>query len=204
MKLSIIFLLALAKLLAFLTTTGAYHETAIKPVVLGMSDNEQIELAMSAAPPSISKDAAIMILDKDIKYRKVRAGSNGFTWYSDLDKIDIAVPTCMDAAAVQWWNDFVQQRPKSTNKAPRIAYMAKGALRWEKDGKIFMDWHEPGTKRVKDPPHWLILWPFDSNSTKLPTYPDKFGTYIMYDGSPYSHLMIFQDPLMIGKYKLRC
>jgi hypothetical protein len=92
--------------------------------------------------------------------------------------------------------------------------MAQGALRWEKDGKIYMDWHEPDwekggkiymdwhepeTKRVKEPAHWLVLWPFNAKSTKLPTYPGKFGSYIMYEGTPWSHLMIYQDPLLIGK-----
>jgi hypothetical protein len=62
-----------------------------------------------------------------------------------------------------------------------------------------MDWHEPGTKRVKEPVHWLILWPFDAKSTKLPIYPGKFGAYMMYDGTPWSHLMIYQDPLLMDK-----
>jgi hypothetical protein len=199
MKHAIIFLLSTVLLLSFASTIAAYHETEMKAAVLEMSDEEQIKLAESAAPSFISKDATIMILDKDLKYKKVRTGSNGFTCYSDLDKIDVAVPTCMDKAAVQWWNDFISGKPGPTNKVPGIAYMAKGALRWEKDGKIFMDWHEPGTKRIKEPPHWLIFWPFDAKSANLPTYPGKFGSYIMYDGTPWSHLMIYQDPLLMGK-----
>jgi hypothetical protein len=135
MKQAIIFFLALAALLVFVTTSMATHETE-KPAVLYLSDNEQIELARSAAPSSISKDATIIIVNWNGKYKKVRSGSNGFTCYSDLDKIDIPVPSCMDTAAVQWWNDFTEQKPKPTNKVPGIAYMAQGALRWEKDGKI--------------------------------------------------------------------
>ncbi len=198
MKHVIIFFLALTSALVFVTTSGATHEKE-KPAVLYLSDNEQIELARSAAPSSISKDATIIILSWDGKYKKVRTGSNGFTCYSDLDKIDVPVPSCMDEAAVQWWNDFTGKKPKPTNTVPGIAYMAQGALRWEKGGKIYMDWHEPETKRVKEPAHWLVLWPFNAKSTKLPTYPGKFGSYIMYDGTPWSHLMIYQDPLLIGK-----
>lgn len=198
MKLTYIATFTLIAVLVFVSTLLATDETD-KPAVLKMSNNEQIELARSAAPPSISKNAAIMILDKDLKYKEVRNGSNGFTCYSDLDKIDVPVPSCMDAAAVQWWNDFVGQKPQPTNTVPGIAYMAKGALRFEKDGKIFISWNEPGTKRRKEPPHWLILWPFDHKSTKIPTYPGTFGTFIMYAGTPYSHLMIYQDPLLIDK-----
>ncbi len=196
MKQAIIFSFVSAAVLAFVTAAGATHESA-KPAVLYLSDSEQIELARSAAPPFISENASIMIVDKNGKYQKVRTGSNGFTCYSDLDKIDRPVPSCMDAAAVQWWNDFTHQEPHPSNTVPGIAFMAKGALRWEKDGKIYMDWHTPGTKRIEEPPHWVIFWPFDSRATGIPTYPGKFGTYIMYDGTPWSHLMIYQDPMLM-------
>lgn len=166
--------LSTAVLFVFVTTSWATHETA-KPAVLYLSDDDQVKLARSAAPPSVSKDATIFIVDKDHKFKKVRTGSNGFTCYSDLDKIDVPVPSCMDKAAVQWWNDFTHGKPKPTNSVPGIAYMAQGALRWEKNGTIYMDWHTPGTTRVKEPPHWLIFWPFDAKSAKLPTYPGKFG-----------------------------
>jgi len=198
MKKAIIFILLSACVTVFVSLSWATHETA-KPAVLYMTDDEQIELARSAAPSSISKDATIMIVDKDSRYKKVITGSNGFTCYSDLDKIDRPVPSCMDAAAVQWWNDFTHNEPKPGNTVPGVAFMAKGALRWEKDGKIFMDWHTPGTKRIEEPPHWLIFWPFDPKLTKLPTYPGKFGSYIMYDGTPWSHMMIYQDPMLIDK-----
>jgi hypothetical protein len=199
MKQAILLFLTLTAVIVLVITSDAYHETAMKAVVLEMSDSEQIELARSAAPPSISKDATIMILDKDLKYKNVRTGSNGFTCYSDLDKIDVPVPSCMDTAAVQWWNDFTSGKPGPTNTVPGIAYMAQGALRWEKDSKIYMDWHEPGTRRVKEPPHWLLLWPFDPERTKLPTYPGKFGSSIMYSGTQWSHLMIYQNPFLIDQ-----
>lgn len=198
MKKAIIIILLATAVFVFVNISEATHETA-KPAVLYMSDAEQLALARSAAPSFISKDATIMILDKDSKYKKVITGSNGFTCYSDLDKIDRPVPSCMDAAAVQWWSDFTHQESGPTNKVPGVAFMAKGALRWEKDGKIYMDWHTPGTRRIEEPPHWLIFWPFDSKATKLPTYPGKFGSYIMYDGTPWSHMMIYQDPMMIAK-----
>ncbi|HDH34141.1 MAG TPA: hypothetical protein ENG88_01650 [Nitrospirae bacterium] len=198
MKQAIILSLTLIALFVFEATSMAEHETE-KPAVLNMSDDEQIALARSAAPSFISNDANIFIVNWNGKFKKVRAGTNGFTCYSDLDKIDAPVPSCMDAAAVQWWDDFVSGKPGPTNTVPGIAYMAQGALRWEKDGKIYMDWHTPGTKRVKEPPHWLVLWPIDPKINKLPTYPGKFGSYIMYDGTPWSHLMIYQDPMLMGK-----
>ncbi len=198
MKQAIFIIIALTLLLISATISMAEHDTG-KPAVLNMSDDEQIALARSAAPSSISRDATIFILNWNGKFKKVRTGANGFTCYSDLDKIDVPVPSCMDKAAVQWWDDFTSGKPGPTNKVPGFAYMAQGALRWEKEGKIYMDWHTPGTKRITEPPHWLIFWPFDAKSAKFPTYPGKFGSYIMYNGTPWSHLMIYQDPMLMGK-----
>ena len=51
-----------------------------------------------------------------------------------------------------------------------------------------------GAKVVKEPPHWMVLWPFDTAATQLPTVPNPSGVYIMFEDSPYAHLMIYQDP----------
>ena len=144
MKEAATFFLAFTAALFLLTAPAAAEETQ-KPAVLKLSDSEQVALAESAAPPSISKEATILILDKNSEYKVARKGSNGMTCYSDLDKIDVPVPSCMNAAAVQWWNDFVGRKPGPTNTVPGIAYMARGALRWEKNGKIFISWDIPGT-----------------------------------------------------------
>ena len=40
----------------------------------------------------------------------------------------------------------------------------------------------------------MIMWPFDPAATKLPTAPNPLGSYIMFDGSPYAHVMVYQDP----------
>jgi len=53
---------------------------------------------------------------------------------------------------------------------------------------------EAGAKVVKEPPHWMVMWPFDSKTSMLPNTPNPSGVYIMFDGMPYAHLMIYQDP----------
>ena len=70
--------------------------------------------------------------------------------------------------------------------------MARGGQHWEKDGQMFMK-EAPGAKIVDEPPHWMIFWPFDSKTTILPTQSHS-STYIMFEGTPYAHLMIIQDP----------
>jgi hypothetical protein len=40
----------------------------------------------------------------------------------------------------------------------------------------------------------MVMWPFDAAATKLPTAPNPSGVYIMFEGNPYAHLMVYQDP----------
>jgi hypothetical protein len=53
---------------------------------------------------------------------------------------------------------------------------------------------EPGAKIVKEPPHWMIMWPFAAKTTMLPAAPNPSGVYVMFDGTPYAHVMVYQDP----------
>jgi len=42
---------------------------------------------------------------------------------------------------------------------------------------------------------WMILWPVENQTSGLPLMPNKFGTYVMFEGTPYAHLMVYQDPM---------
>ena len=158
-----------------------------------MSQEDQIKLALSAAPPRISRDAAVMLPDKDGKLAEVKKGTNGFTCIPTVNNRPEPDPMCFDAAVGQWVDALVNKKDKPGNTVPGISYMARGGYHWEKDGKILME-EVPGAKLVKEPPHWMMMWPFDSNETKLPTLPNPSGVYIMFDGSPFAHLMVYQDP----------
>jgi len=40
----------------------------------------------------------------------------------------------------------------------------------------------------------MIMWPFDPATTGLSTTPKKTGSWIMWSGTPYAHLMVNQVP----------
>jgi hypothetical protein len=160
--------------------------------VKAMSEKEQTVLALSAAPAHISKDAGVMIYGADGKLTEVKKSANGFTCIPTVMNLPIPDPMCMDAAVQQWMTDLTNNAPKPTNTVPGIAYMAHGGSHFEKDGKVVMSGE--GAKVVREPPHWMVMWPFDPAATKLPTVPNPSGVYIMFDGSPYAHLMVYQDP----------
>ncbi|MBI5344535.1 MAG: hypothetical protein HZB83_04245 [Deltaproteobacteria bacterium] len=166
--------------------------------IKGMSRDGLIKLAQSAAPLSISWEATILVPTEGGKLAEAKKGTNGFTCLPDISGQEEPDPICADPAATQWLMDLVNKKAKPTNAVPGIAYMAKGGWHWEKDGRI-VDMGAPGANRVKEPPHWRVFWPFESRVTRLPDYPGKFKTYVMYDGTPYSHLMIYQNPNGISK-----
>lgn len=157
-----------------------------------LSEQDQTAIALSAAPAHIAKDAGIMIYGADGKLTETKKSANGFTCIPTVMHLPHPDPMCMDAAAQQWMADRRSHAPKPTNTVPGIAYMARGGAHYEKDGKIVMS--GDGAKLVKEPPHWMLMWPFDAETTQLPTAPNPSGVYIMFDDSPYAHLMLYQDP----------
>jgi hypothetical protein len=158
-----------------------------------MSEKEQTALALSAAPPHISKEAGVMVYGADGKLTEAKKSENGFTCIPTVLNLPDPDPICMDGAAHQWMTDIMNNAPKPSNTIPGIAYMARGGSHFEKNKKVVMQ-KEAGAVVVKEPPHWMVMWPFDPAATKLPTAPNPSGTYIMFDGSPYAHLMVYQDP----------
>ena len=160
--------------------------------VKAMSEKDQTALALSAAPARVAKEAGVMIYGADGKLTEVRKSTNGFVCVPTVMNLPEPDPMCMDAAAHQWLTDISNNAPKPSNTVPGIAYMARGGSHFEKDGKVVMSGE--GAKVVKEPPHWMVMWPFDPTASQLPTKPNSSGVYIMFEGSPYAHLMIYQDP----------
>ena len=187
-------LVAGALIMPAITTAGdkPSKKSATVKEVKSMSEKDQTALALSGAPPHIAKEAGIMIYGADGKLTETKKSANGFTCIPSVMNLPDPDPMCMDAAVQQWMTDLMEKAPKPTNTVPGIAYMARGGSHFEKDRKVVMS--GDGAKIVKEPPHWMVMWPFDAAATKLPTAPNPSGVYIMFEGSPYAHLMVYQDP----------
>jgi hypothetical protein len=151
-----------------------------------------VSKAQMGAPASISANATIAHVDAAAKaVHIVRQGTNGFT--CSLFPDESAAPVCADQQGWQFLSDAFTGKPKPTSTAPGIAYMAAGGTHYESpDGAMAM---APGAnmKAVQEPPHWMLLWPMDPATTGLPAKVTG-STYIMFAGTPYAHLMIYQDP----------
>jgi hypothetical protein len=159
-------------------------------VDLDESTRTEIARALSAAPPDAAREATVAKVDSQGKIVKVlRPGSNGFTCMPG-DPKEIGQPaTCEDQAAMQWFSDFLQHKPKPTNTVPGIIYMLAGATQ-----RSDSDPYDKTSPPIKVGPHWMIMWPFDPKATGLPTNHKPTGAYIIWAGSPYAHLHIMGSP----------
>ena len=153
------------------------------------ANKAKIARALSAAPPNIAKDARVVGHDSVGKETILRDGTNGFTCFPGEPGVPGGQPFCANAAALQWENDHDQHKPKPSNTEPGIEYMLAGGTDWSATDPYVSS----GTP-IKEPPHWMIMWPFDPGITGLPIQPKQSGTWIMWAGTPWSHLMINQRP----------
>ena len=153
------------------------------------SKEAKIVRALSAAPANIAKSAKVVDVDDKARETVLREGTNGFTCFPGHPGVVGDVASCADAAALQWGKDFAENKPKPTNKEPGVIYMFAGGTDWSPT-----DPHATSGHPIKEPPHWMIMWPFDPATSGLPTTPKQTGTWIMYAGTPWAHLMINQRP----------
>lgn len=186
-------------LTAFLALLPVLCESAQRTFRSGggpLSQKQLAELAMSAAPAFISRNATVMIQVAGGKFEVIKKGTNGFTCLPDIDGQETPSPMCADEPTLRFFMDMWSGKDRPTNTTVGVGYMSKGGWHWEKDGKVIMsmDKDEPGAKRVREPAHWMIIFPFDPDRTLLPVTPGVFGSWIMFDRTPFAHLMVYQDP----------
>ncbi|MGB7845580.1 MAG: hypothetical protein WBL63_08195 [Candidatus Acidiferrum sp.] len=153
------------------------------------SKEAKVARAISAAPANIAKAAKVVDLDDKRNEIVLREGTNGFTCFPGHPGKVGETAYCANEAALQWERDFAAHKPKPMNTEPGIEYMLLGGTDWSGS-----DPNATSGTPIKEPPHWMILWPVDPKTTGLSVEPKQTGTWIMWAGTPYSHLMINQHP----------
>jgi hypothetical protein len=149
----------------------------------------KIVRALSAGPPNVTKDATVAEMDGSGHLKILRQGTNDFTCMPG-DPSGVGKPAmCADKVAMQWNDDFAHHRPKPTTTVPGIEYMLAGATQ-----RSDSDPNDVTSPPIKIGPHWMILWPFDPQTSGLPTTHRPTGAYIMWAGTPYAHVHIMGRP----------
>src|SRR3984893_5743477 len=129
----------------------------------------QMARAVAAGPLHVTNSARIVGADAQGKRMVLREGSNGFTCQPGNPKVLGRPASCSNEAARQWSADMAAHKAKPTNAEPGIVYMLAGAT----PPRV----SDPSDKPITIGPHWMIMWPFDPETTGLSATRKDTGAY---------------------------
>jgi len=150
----------------------------------------KIQNAMDAAPPFISEGATIIDWPSEPggEPALLRAGSNDWLCLPDNIGTPGNDPMCVDPIWTSWMNAFMAGTvPEIT--APGISYMLAGGSDPSNYDPYATEPQE-GEDWVNSGPHIMLLMPGGFDPADFSTDPLSGGPYIMWEGTPYEHLMV--------------
>jgi hypothetical protein len=145
--------------------------------------------AISAAPPAVGKNAAVVTIDSKGQVTTIRKGTNNFYCVPDDPTTPSNDPMCVDANGLAWAQAMTTKQAPPAGKIG-FGYMLQGETAASNtdpfaappsDGK----WSAAG-------PHVMI---FNAHATmegypKPGNNPDATQPFVMWQDTPYEHLMI--------------
>lgn len=154
------------------------------------SPEAKIEMAMAAAPAEIAAQATILDWPgaPEGKPTELRAGTNGWTCFTDNASTPAPDPLCADAESIKWAEAWMGKSTPAL-KALGLAYMLQGDA-----GASNIDpfataatadnqWHTSG-------PHIMIFTPDVRQLDAVSTDHTNGAPYVMWKGTPYAHIMM--------------
>lgn len=154
-----------------------------------------IESAVSAAPNSVSAEAAVWDWPSESHpdVTVVRTGVNGWTCLPDDPATPGNDPMCLDEQWVEWLSAIFEGRdPEITTYG--WAYMLQGGSGASDSDPFQMEPLE-GEDWLVGPPHLMLIGPEPFDADDFPTDRSSGEPYIMWAGTPYEHFMI---PVELG------
>lgn len=159
------------------------------PAAAPAASSDPVKVALSAAPASIARDAAVMAPAPDGSMKQLRAGSNGFTCMPDNPETPGPDPMCADANAMKWAAAWIGHKPPPADNVGLMYMLAGGtdASNTDPYGKK----PAPGADWVKTGPHVMVVGSPSLNKIyPAGDKPDTSKPYVMFGGTPYAHVMI--------------
>ena len=140
----------------------------------------KVKNALAAAPAEIAEGATVVDWDQTV----LREGSNGWVCLPDGGN----GPMCLDEEWVSWAGAWVGHIIPKVSKLG-TAYMLHGG----KDASNtdpFATEPAAGEDWVISGPHVMIIVPDASSLDDLPSDPNSGGPWVMFQGTPYAHIMM--------------
>lgn len=152
----------------------------------------KIANAMTAAPMTIAKDATIIDWPAPGGGDMVvlRKGTNGWTCYPDWPASPGSDPECNDPVMEAWFRALMageKQPPELTSAG--IAYMLMGGSDPSNTDPMASA-PAAGEDWVTSPAHVMLILPGGFDAKQFSTDPKSGEPYIMWEGTPYEHLMV--------------
>jgi hypothetical protein len=145
--------------------------------------------ALSAAPASIARHAAVMMPAADGSMKELRKGSNGFTCMPDNPVTPGPDPMCADANAMQWAAAWIGHKPPAAVKVGLMYMLAGGTDASNMDP--YATAPAKGGEWVKTGPHVMVVGSPSLNKLYPSSdKPDTSKPYVMFGGTPYAHVMM--------------
>ncbi len=176
--------LALSALVLLPQTAFAQEETAADPAQPDAA--AMIASALKAAPEAITATATLA----DLAGNVLRQGTSGFTCMPDDPEIPGDAPICLDAGWHAFINAWMNQEEPPVLEEPAFIYALQGG--WPASN---VDPYAAGPTEDNEwlgisDPHIAVLVPDASMLEGISTDPKNGGPWIMWDDTPYAHLMI--------------
>ena len=146
--------------------------------------------AMSAAPLSIAENAAVVDWPTEAggALVELRAGTNGWTCVADDPSTPTHDPMCLDANFMEFLNALLEGRDP-VYPGVGVGYMLRGGAAASNTDYTLME-PPAGEDWLIDPPHVMFVVPWDLDPALYSTDPMSGGPFIMWEGTPYEHLMV--------------
>ncbi|MDP2528471.1 MAG: hypothetical protein Q8W51_01880 [Candidatus Palauibacterales bacterium] len=144
-----------------------------------------IRSAVSAAPDEVSRSATV----RDWQGNVLREGTNGWTCLPDMADQPGDSPMCLDPVWMAWVDAWQNKKPFQADRVG-FGYMLQGDFPtsntdpYARESTPDNQWIENGG------PHVMILVPDAIALEGLPRTPHGQGPYVMWEGTPYVHIML--------------
>jgi hypothetical protein len=152
------------------------------------TDAELTRNALSAAPEAVGREATIMAMDDKGQMRTLRPGAGNFTCMPDNPMSPGNDPMCLDKNGMAWAQAWMSKTQPPAGKVG-FGYMLRGGSDASNDDP-FAQAPAAGKQWVDTGPHVMVF----NDKSILEGYPTQAGDatkpYVMWSGTPYSHLMI--------------
>ena len=174
------------------TLLAQHPEHAAAAAKSGLTLQQKITSAESAAPPAISGKATIMDFPSTPtgEMKQLRAGTNGWVCYPTTRSASKGNdPMCLDKAWAGWAEAWMKHTTPPSAPGGGIAYMLQGDL-GASNTDPWATAATPDNHWVVSPAHIMVLPANPKDLDSMPDDPASGGPFVMWKGTPYAHLMV--------------